>query len=66
MKGKRNVNVSKAVAQFPHPADAIAAIREAGGVPLLAYPGASLRQVGVTEGTLRPFLDSGTAGWACW
>jgi predicted metal-dependent phosphoesterase TrpH len=51
---------------FPHPADAIAAIREAGGVPILAHPGASLRQVGVTEETLRPFLDFGIGGLECY
>jgi predicted metal-dependent phosphoesterase TrpH len=51
---------------FPHPADAIAVIREAGGVPILAHPGASLRQVGVTEETLRPFLDFGIAGLECY
>jgi predicted metal-dependent phosphoesterase TrpH len=47
---------------FPHSADAIAVIRQAGGVPVLAHPGDSLHQVGVTEETLRPFLDFGIAG----
>ena len=51
---------------FPHPADAVAVIREAGGEPILAHPSASLHQVGVTEETLRPFLDFGIAGLECY
>jgi predicted metal-dependent phosphoesterase TrpH len=51
---------------FPHPADAIAVIRAAGGVPILAHPGASLRQVGVSEDTLCPFLDCGIGGLECY
>jgi predicted metal-dependent phosphoesterase TrpH len=51
---------------FPHPADAVAAIRKAGGVPILAHPGASLRHKGVSEETLRPFLDFGVAGLECY
>jgi predicted metal-dependent phosphoesterase TrpH len=51
---------------FPHPADAIAVIREAGGAPVLAHPGVSLREVGVTEGTLCPFLDFGIGGLECY
>ncbi len=51
---------------FPHPAEAIAAIREAGGVPILAHPGESLRYTSVTEETLRPFLDFGIAGLECY
>lgn len=51
---------------FPHPADAIAAIREAGGVPILAHPGGSLRYTSVVEETLRPFLDFGIAGLECY
>jgi hypothetical protein len=35
-------------------------------VPILAHPGGSLRQVGVTEETLRPFLDFGIAGLECY
>jgi len=50
---------------FPHPAEAITVIRQAGGVPILAHPGATLRRVGVTEETLRPFLDFGIAGLEC-
>lgn len=53
------------VPRFPHPAEAIAVIRQAGGVPVLAHPGASLRHVGVTFETLRPFLDFGIAGLEC-
>jgi predicted metal-dependent phosphoesterase TrpH len=52
--------------RFPHPAEAIAVIREAGGVPVLAHPGGSLRHVGVTFETLRPFLDFGIAGVECY
>ncbi|MBE9507504.1 MAG: PHP domain-containing protein, partial [Chloroflexi bacterium] len=51
---------------FPHPAEAIAAIREASGTPILAHPGASLRDAGVTEKTLQPFLDFGVAGLECY
>jgi hypothetical protein len=34
-------------------------------VPILAHPGASLRQVGVTEEALRPFRDFGIGGLEC-
>ena len=51
---------------FPHPAQAIARIREAGGVPILAHPGVSLRHVGVADETLRSFLDFGIAGVECY
>ncbi len=51
---------------FPHPAEAIAAIRGAGGVPILAHPGISLCHVGVTEEALRPFLGFGIAGLECY
>jgi predicted metal-dependent phosphoesterase TrpH len=51
---------------FPHPADAIAVIRQADGVPILAHPDASLHQVGVTDETLHPFLDFGIAGLECY
>lgn len=51
---------------FPHPAEAITAIREAGGVPILAHPGISLRHTGVTEEALCPFLDFGIAGLECY
>ena len=51
---------------FPHPAEAVAAIREAGGVPILAHPAVSLRDEGVSEKTLHPFLDFGIAGLECY
>ena len=51
---------------FPHPAQVVALIREAGGVPILAHPGISLRHAGVTDETLRPFLDCGVAGLECY
>jgi len=51
---------------FPHPAEAIAVIREAGGVPILAHPGISLRHAGVTDETLCPFLDFGIVGIECY
>ncbi len=51
---------------LPHPAEAIAAIREAGGAPILAHPGESLRHTSVTEQTLHPFLDCGIAGLECY
>ncbi|MDY7075294.1 MAG: PHP domain-containing protein [Chloroflexota bacterium] len=51
---------------FPHPTEAIPIIRGAGGVPILAHPGVSLRHVGVTGETLRPLLDSGIAGLECY
>jgi predicted metal-dependent phosphoesterase TrpH len=51
---------------FPHPVQAITCVREAGGVPILAHPGASLRHAGVTGETLRPFLDFGIAGLECY
>jgi predicted metal-dependent phosphoesterase TrpH len=50
---------------FPHPAEAIAAIREAGGVPILAHPGASLCPH-ITEADLHPFLELGVAGAECY
>ena len=51
---------------FPHPTKAIAAIREASGVPILAHPGASLDHTAVTEEALSPFLDYGIAGLECY
>jgi hypothetical protein len=51
---------------FPHPAEGIAVIRETGGAPVLAHPGVSLREVGVTEETLRPLLDFGIGGLECY
>lgn len=51
---------------FSRPAEAIAVIREAGGVPILAHPGISLDHVGLTDEALRPFLDAGIAGLECY
>jgi predicted metal-dependent phosphoesterase TrpH len=51
---------------FPHPADVVAVIREAGGVPVLAHPGVSLRHVGISDESLCPFLDFGIAGLECY
>lgn len=51
---------------FPHPAEAAAVIRKAGGLPVLAHPGLSLQAQGVTERTLTPFLDFGIAGLECY
>ncbi|MCP4537037.1 MAG: PHP domain-containing protein [Chloroflexi bacterium] len=51
---------------FPHPAQAIAAIREAGGVPIMAHPGASMRREGISEEKLNRFLDFGIAGLECY
>lgn len=55
--------VNGAPPAFPHPRDAVSVIRGAGGIPILAHPGASLRECGgVTEETLAPLLDDGIAG----
>jgi len=51
---------------FPHPAEAVAAIREAGGVPILAHLGLSLRHAGITDQALRPLLGCGIAGLECY
>jgi len=55
-----------AILSFPHPAEATAVICEAGGVPILAHPGISLRHEGVTDETLQPFLGFGIAGLECY
>jgi predicted metal-dependent phosphoesterase TrpH len=57
--------IPNAYTTFPHPGEAIAAIRDAGGVPILAHPGTSLGDGGVNEETLRPLLDLGIAGLEC-
>lgn len=49
---------------FVSPGEAIAAIRAAGGVPILAHPGASLPRV--TDEGLRSLLDLGIAGVECY
>ncbi len=51
---------------FPHPAEAIAQIREAGGTPILAHPGGSFRGRGPIEESLPPFLEFGIAGVECY
>ncbi|MGC9081822.1 MAG: PHP domain-containing protein [Anaerolineae bacterium] len=50
---------------FPHPTEAIARIREAGGVPVLAHPGGSFRGRPIEE-ALAPFLDFGIVGVECY
>jgi len=52
--------------EFPHPAEVATVVRAAGGVPVLAHPGMSLRKQGVTPETLTPFLESGIAGLECY
>lgn len=54
------------IPDFPHPAEAVAQIREAGGVPVLAHPGGSLRHLGPIEEALAPFLEFGIAGVECY
>lgn len=52
---------------FVHPQKAVAAIRGAGGVPILAHPGGSLRNYGgVTEEALAPLIEMGVAGLECY
>ncbi len=49
---------------FPHPAEAIAAIREAGGVPVLAHPGSDFHGPAIEE-TLDMFAAEAVAGVEC-
>lgn len=52
---------------FLHPAEASALIRAAGGEPVLAHPGASIKaESGVNAETLTPFLEMGIAGIECY
>jgi predicted metal-dependent phosphoesterase TrpH len=51
---------------FAHPAEVIAAIRGAGGVPVLAHPGESLYDHDSIEATLSALLDLGIAGLECY
>jgi len=51
---------------FAHPTEAIAAIRAAGGVPILAHPGASFQRNGCTEEDLNAVLDYGIGGVECY
>jgi predicted metal-dependent phosphoesterase TrpH len=60
------IGMSEVFRTFPHPAQVIAAIREASGVPILAHPGSTLRDVGVTTESLQPLLDFGIAGVECY
>ncbi len=50
---------------FPHPAEAVARIREAGGVPILAHPGGSFRHRPIEE-VLETFVEFGIAGVECY
>jgi predicted metal-dependent phosphoesterase TrpH len=60
------IGMSKVYRTFPHPGEVITIIKEAGGVPVLAHPGATLKDVGVTAETLQPLLDFGIAGIECY
>lgn len=55
-----------ALCQFPHPGEAIAAVREANGIPILAHAGVTLGDGGVTDDALQPLLDAGIAGLECY
>ena len=52
--------------EFPHPGEVAAVVQDAGGVPVLAHPGMSLRGQGITPESLVPFLESGIAGLECY
>ncbi len=59
--------VARPLPDFAHPATAIDAIRGAGGVPVLAHPGASFADLGgVTAAALAPLLAQGIAGLECY
>jgi predicted metal-dependent phosphoesterase TrpH len=60
------IGIPAAIRTFPHPAEAIAAIREASGVPVIAHPGATWPDGGVAEEALEPLLDAGIAGVECY
>jgi predicted metal-dependent phosphoesterase TrpH len=51
---------------FAQAVDAIGAIREAGGVAVLAHPGASLRSTEDVESTLCDLMDLGLGGVECY
>jgi predicted metal-dependent phosphoesterase TrpH len=59
-------NLSVPSAQYPHPADVVAAIRESGGVPILAHPGAHLHCTNGRESTLHHLRELGIAGLECY
>lgn len=46
----------------PHPTEAVAAIRAAGGVPVMAHPFAVTRGRTVSEAVIREMVDAGLAG----
>ncbi len=58
-------NVSIDWSVFPHPAEVISRISEAGGMPILAHPGANL-YLEAGSSALQPFLDFGVAGLECY
>ena len=64
--GNLGIGPSRVFRTFPHPAEVIAAIEKAGGVPVQAHPGATLKDVGVSAETLQPLLDFGIAGVECY
>lgn len=51
--------------EFAHPAQVIAAITKAGGVPVLAHPGASLRNSAAPALALQALKDMGLGGIEC-
>jgi predicted metal-dependent phosphoesterase TrpH len=61
------IGISAIFRTFPHPAEAIAAIRGAGGVPVLAHPGATWRDNGgIDEEVLSTLLDAAIGGVECY
>lgn len=53
--------------EFVRPREAITVIRNAGGIAVLAHPGATLKDVGgVTDTTLAPYLEDGIGGLECY
>lgn len=52
---------------FAPPEEAVSAIRDAGGIPVLAHPGVTFeKQGGVRAALLDPLLDVGIAGLECY
>jgi predicted metal-dependent phosphoesterase TrpH len=64
--GNPDIKLPSELCRFSHPAQAIAAIREANGVPILAHAGITLRNTGLTDEALQPLLDAGIAGLECY
>jgi predicted metal-dependent phosphoesterase TrpH len=56
----------RTVPEFAHPADVVAAIREAGGFPVVAHPRAGMEGMCLTEELLDRFVDWGIAGLECY